>query len=84
MNTDVVPIRIDKATLNKIDEVVKSGMFKSRNEALNIILKMGIKNFNVWSDTLSKSNNYNEDYDIEVSKKLGNALNKFLMERDRF
>ncbi len=84
MNTDVVPLRIDKITLNKIDKMVESGMFKSRNGALNIIVKAGINNFNFWTNIINMSNNYDEDYDKKISLRLGNALNKFLMERDRF
>ncbi len=68
VNTGVVPIRVNKTTLSKIDEMVKSGMFKSRNAVLNIILMTGIKNFNAWSGILSKSSSYNKDYDREVSK----------------
>ncbi|WP_298275927.1 hypothetical protein [Ferroplasma sp.] len=84
MTTDVVPLRIDKITLNKVDKMVESGMFKSRNEALSTILKAGINNFNFWTDIIDMSNSYDEYYDNKVSSRLHNALNKFLAERERF
>jgi hypothetical protein len=84
MQTKVVPVRIDKATLNKLDKMVKSGLFKSRNEAFNTAIKAGIKNFDLWTDIINISDSYDEDYDKEVSLRLGNALNKFLLDRDRY
>ena len=84
MQTEVIPLRIDKATLSKLDKMVKSGMFKSRNEAFNIAIKAGIKNFDFWTDIINVSDSYDEDYDKEVSLRLSNALNKFLLDRDRY
>jgi Arc/MetJ-type ribon-helix-helix transcriptional regulator len=81
MHTEVMPLRIDKATLSKIDKMVKSGIFKSRNEALNIVIKAGIKNFDFWTDIIKASDNYDEDYDKEVALRLNDALNTFLSER---
>ncbi|WP_337860777.1 hypothetical protein [Ferroplasma sp.] len=84
MNTDVVPLRLDKTTLTKIDKMVEAGIFNSRNAALNIIIKTGIKNFDFWNNILSISNSYDQNYDDRVSLRLNNALNKFLKDRDRF
>ena len=81
MHTEVMPLRIDKATLSKIDKMVKSGIFKSRNEALNIVIKAGIKIFDFWTDIIKASDNYDEDYDKEVALRLNDALNTFLSER---
>ena len=61
--------------------MVKSGIFKSRNEALNIVIKAGIKNFDFWTDIIKVSDNYDEDYDKEVALRLNDALNTFLSER---
>jgi metal-responsive CopG/Arc/MetJ family transcriptional regulator len=84
MNTNVVPLRLDKITLNRIDEMVESGLFKSRNEAINAIIKNGMKNYDVWSKIIGISKSYDNLYDAEVSSKLDHALDRFLMDRDRF
>lgn len=84
MNTDVIPLRIDKTTLSRIDKIVESGLFKSRNEAINAIIKNGIKNYDVWNKIISISKNYDDSYDAKVSSKLEHTIDKFLMDRDRF
>jgi metal-responsive CopG/Arc/MetJ family transcriptional regulator len=84
VKTNVVPLRIDKITLDRIDEMVESDLFKSRNEAINAIIKNGIKSYDVWSKIISISKSYDNSYDAKVSFQLDHALDKFLMDRDRF
>ena len=83
MSTDVATLRIDKITLDRIDEMVESGLFKSRNEAINAIIKNGIKSYDVWSKIITISRSYDNPYDGKVSSYFDKALDKFLMERNR-
>ncbi len=45
MGTQVVPLRLDKESLEIIDELVKMGLFNSRSEALRELVKTGAKEY---------------------------------------
>ena len=45
MGTQVVPLRLDKESLEIIDELVKMGLFNSRSEALRELVKIGAKEY---------------------------------------
>ncbi|TRM80807.1 hypothetical protein DJ531_11785, partial [Sulfolobus sp. A20-N-F6] len=54
MGTTTVTIRIDKEVLKKIDELIAMGIFSSRNEALNTVIKVGLDEFKSWEDIIKK------------------------------
>ncbi|AOL17316.1 hypothetical protein BFU36_12025 [Sulfolobus sp. A20] len=81
MGTTTVTIRIDKEVLKKIDELIAMGIFSSRNEALNTVIKVGLDEFKSWEDIIKK---YEELKKRGVEVLIDKPLEEFLKERDRF
>ncbi|BCS93842.1 ribbon-helix-helix domain-containing protein [Metallosphaera javensis (ex Sakai et al. 2022)] len=75
--SEVVSVRVKREILKEIDELVASGTFSSRNEALNFIISEGLKEVNEWRSILNKSK--------EIGTQLINKrLEDFLQERERY
>jgi Arc/MetJ-type ribon-helix-helix transcriptional regulator len=59
----VIPVRIDDKKLKNIDMLVKSGIYKSRSEALRKILEIGLEEI---------------DEEIEYIKKIDKIVDKII------
>jgi len=75
--SEVIPVRLKKEIIRQIDELIKLGLFSSRNEALNFLIVQGLKEIEVFKE------------EIEKAKKaqlplIDKTLEDFLKERDRF
>lgn len=75
--SEVISVRIKRELAKEIDSLVSQGLFSSRNEALNYLIQVGLKEFEKWKEDIVKSK--------EVKLPLINkTLEDFLSERDRY
>ena len=45
MGSQVVPLRLDRETLESIDLLVELGIFSSRSEALRVLVEIGLSSY---------------------------------------
>lgn len=45
MGLQVVPLRISREVLERVDKLVELGVFNSRSEALRELIKLGLRNY---------------------------------------
>lgn len=81
MVTKVIPVRVNEEVLKKIDELVRLGIFSSRNEAINVLLKQGLSEVSLWEELVKE---VKELLNSEKELRKKGALAEFLSERDRF
>ncbi|WP_338598239.1 hypothetical protein V6M85_06865 [Sulfolobus tengchongensis] len=74
---EVISIRVKREIVKAIDELVSSGIFSSRNEALNFIISQGLREANEWKEIIEKS----RKVDLPTIDK---TLEDFLAERERY
>lgn len=75
--SEVVPVRLKREIVKEIDELVKLGLFSSRNEALNFLISQGLKELDLLKIEIEKAK------EVKLPL-LDKALDDFLRERDRF
>ncbi len=80
----VIPVRIDDKMLKNIDMLVKSGIYKSRSEALRKILEIGLEKIDEEVEYIKKIDKI-VDKIIDSELNFDGALRKSLEEgRDRW
>ncbi len=80
----VVPVRIDDKKLKLIDLLVKSGVYKSRSEALRKILEIGLEKIDADIEYLRKIDKIVDEI-MNLELNFGGMLRKSLEEgRDRW
>ncbi len=86
MGSRVIPVRLDRETIEFIDMLVKMGIFSSRSEALRELVKIGIENLKGIKAVMEGVEKLIElekrEGDIPI--KLPGALKQLLEERERF
>ncbi len=86
MNSQVVPIRLDRDILEFIDLLIKLGVFNSRSEALRELIRAGIEEFKQLPKVVNAVEKLLElersEGDIPI--RLEGALKQLLRERGRF
>jgi len=75
----VIPVRIDDKKLKNIDMLVKSGIYKSRSEALRKILEIGLEEINEEIEHIKKIDRI-VDKIIDSELNFDGALRKSLEE----
>jgi len=75
--SEVIPVRLKKEIIRQIDELIKLGLFSSRNEALNFLIVQGLKEIEVFKEEIEKA----KKVQLPLIDK---TLEDFLKERDRF
>ncbi|AAY81302.1 hypothetical protein Saci_2003 [Sulfolobus acidocaldarius DSM 639] len=81
MEIQTVTIRIDTEVLKKIDELITLGIFSSRNEALNTVIRIGLDELKFWREIIRK---YEDLKKKRVEVFIDKPLEELLKERDRF
>lgn len=75
--SEVISVRLKRSIIKEIDDLVKLGIFSSRNEALNFLISQGLKEIDYLKEELEKAK--------KVTLPLINkTLEDFLEERERF
>jgi len=75
--SEVIPVRLKKEIIRQIDELIKLGLFSSRNEALNFLIVQGLKEIEVFKEEIEKA----KKVQLPLIDK---TLEDFLKERYRF
>ena len=75
--SEVIPVRLKREIIKEIDELVKLGLFSSRNEALNFLVSQGLKEVDLLKIEMEKAK------EVKLPL-LDKTLEDFLKERDRF
>lgn len=83
--SQVVPLRLDKKTLENIDLLVKLGLFSSRNEALRELIKTGMRSLDKYIEVIEAVEKLLEEEEKgKLVIRLDGATRQLLLERDRF
>lgn len=75
--SEVIPVRLKREIIKEIDELVKLGLFSSRNEALNFLISQGLKELDLLKIEAERAK------EVKLPL-LDKTLDDFLRERDRF
>jgi len=75
--SEVIPVRLKREIIKEVDELVKLGLFSSRNEALNFLISQGLREVDLLKIEMEKSK------EVKLPL-LDKTLDDFLKERDRF
>mgnify|MGYP001772488308 CR=1 FL=1 len=75
--SEVIPVRLKREIVKEIDELIKLGIFSSRNEALNFLILQGLKEIDLLKAEIEKVK------EVKLPL-LDKTLDDFLRERDRF
>lgn len=75
--SEVIPVRLKKEIIKEVDELVKLGLFTSRNEALNFLISQGLREVDLLKIEMERAK------EVKLPL-LDKTLDDFLKERDRF
>ncbi|EZQ04910.1 MULTISPECIES: hypothetical protein [Acidianus] len=75
--SEVVSVRLKRDIVKEVDDLVKLGLFSSRNEALNFLISQGLKEVDYLKEELEKAKK------VSIPK-IDKTLEDFLGERERF
>jgi len=86
MGSKVFPVRLDERDVRQVDLLVRLGVFKSRSEALRMLIRLGVKSLEELveiSEALERLSQL-EGEEGEIPIRLDGALRRLLSERGRF
>jgi len=75
--SEVIPVRLKKEVIKEVDELVKLGLFSSRNEALNFLISQGLREVDLLKIEMERAK------EVKLPL-LDKTLEDFLKERDKF
>ena len=75
--SEVIPVRLKREIIKEVDELVKLGLFSSRNEALNFLISQGLREVDLLKIEMERAK------EVKLPL-LDKTLEDFLKERDRF
>jgi len=75
--SEVIPVRLKREVIKEVDELVKLGLFSSRNEALNFLISQGLREVDLLKIEMERAK------EVKLPL-LDKTLDDFLKERDRF
>ena len=86
MGSRVFPVRLDEGDIKQVDLLVRLGVFRSRSEALRMLIRLGVENLEELvevSEALERLFELERE-EGEIPIRLDGVLRMLLSERGRF